>query len=151
MSILFCNKRHGFSISCVVIHNIYWAKKNQNCKQPNISSGQIYWVISYHQYISRSRYAGQGENYKEEYKMSETCWANFDKLEETTASLFQKKIHEREKKNAKLVVNENHSLRGTHNGQKYCNGPNQNMPFNILPNKTKKVKNRSKVNNQSGF
>ena len=43
------------------------------------------------------------------------------------------------------------SLRGTHDGQKYFNGPNQNMPFNILPNKTKKVKNRSKVNNQSGF
>ena len=55
------------------------------------------------------------------------------------------------KKNAKFVVNENHSLRGTHDGQKYFNGPNQNMPFNILPNKTKKVKNRSKVNNQSGF
>ena len=93
----------------------------------------------------------RGENYKEEYKMSETCWANFDELEETTASLFQKKIHEREKKSAKFVVNENHSLRGTHDGQKYFNGPNQNMPFNILPNKTKKVKNRSKVNNQSGF
>ena len=56
------------------------------------------------------------------------------------------------KKNTKFVVNENHSLRGTHDGQKYFNhGPNQNMPFNILPNKTKKVKNRGKVNNQSGF
>ena len=87
----------GF-LSVVLSSIIYWAKKNQNCRQPNISSGQIYWVISYHQYISRRRYAGQGENYKEEYKMSETCWANFDELEETTASLFQKKIHEREKK-----------------------------------------------------
>ena len=42
------------------------------------------------------------ENYKEEYKMLETCWANSDKLEETTASLFQKKIHEREKKKRKI-------------------------------------------------
>ena len=47
----------------------------------------------------------------------------------------------KEKKSVKFVVNENHSLRGTHDGQKYFNGPNQNMPFNILPNKTKKVKN----------
>ena len=44
----------------------------------------------------------RGENYKEEYKMSETCWENFDKLEETTALLFQKKIHEREKKKHKI-------------------------------------------------
>ena len=62
----------------------------------------------------------------------------------------KKKVIKREK-NTKFVVNENHSLRGTHDGQKYFNGPNQNMPFNILPNKTKKMKNRSKVNNQSGF
>ena len=62
-----------------------------------------------------------------------------------------RKRYMKEKKKAKFVVNENHSLRGTHDGQKYFNGPNQNMPFNILPNKTKKVKNRSKVNNQSGF
>ena len=62
----------------------------------------------------------------------------------------KKKVIKREK-NTKFVVNENHSLRGTHDGQKYFNGPNQNMPFYILPNKTKKVKNRSKVNNQSGF
>ena len=140
----------GF-LSVVLSSIIYWAKKNQNCRQPNISSGQIYWVISYHQYISRSRYAGQGENYKEEYKMSETCWANFDMLEKTTTSLFQKKKVIKREKNTKFVVNENHSLRGTHDGQKYFNGPNQNMPFYILPNKTKKVKNRSRVNNQSGF
>ena len=42
-------------------------------------------------YKSRSRYAGQGENYKEEYKMPETCCVNFDKLEKTTASLVQKR------------------------------------------------------------
>ena len=30
------------------------------------------------------------------------------------------------------------------------NGPNKNTLFNTLPNKTKKVKNQSKVNNQSG-
>ena len=140
----------GF-LSVVLSSIIYWAKKNQNCRQPNISSGQIYWVISYHQYISWSRYAGQRENYKEEYKMLETCWANFDTLEKTTTSLFKKKKVIKREKNTKFVVNENHSLRGTHDGQKYFNGPNQNMPFYILPNKTKKVKNRSKVNNQSGF
>ena len=30
-----------------------------------------------------------------------------------------------------------------------CNGPNKNTLFNILPNKTKKVKNQGKVKNQS--
>ena len=43
-------------------------------------------------YKSRSKYASQGENYiLEEYKMPETCCANFDKLEKTTASLVQKR------------------------------------------------------------
>ena len=49
-------------------HNHILSKKNQNCRQPKLktTSGQIDWVISYHQDISRSRYAGDGENYRGE-------------------------------------------------------------------------------------
>ena len=88
-------------------------------------------------------------------KRNTRCW----RLAEQILISWRKQQHHcfrkrymKEKKKAKFVVNENHSLRGTHDGQKYFNGPNQKKgPFNILPNKTKKVKNRSKVNNQSGF
>ena len=87
-------------------------------------------------------------------KRNTRCW----RLAEQILISWRKQQHHcfrkrymKEKKKAKFVVNENHSLRGTHDGQKYFKGPNQNMPFNILPNKTKKVENRSKVNNQSGF
>ena len=54
-------------------------------------------------------------------------------------------------KDANFVVSENHSPEDTHDhSQKYFNDPNKNMLFNILPNKTKKVKNQSKVNKGSG-
>ena len=59
---------------CYMSSIIYWAKKTQNCRQPKLdsSSGQMYWVISYHRYISRSRYAGEGENYR--LKGTARCW-----------------------------------------------------------------------------
>ena len=75
MSILFPNKGMGRQRQPIGLSSIiYWAKKNQNCRQPKLdsSSGQIYWVISYHRYISRSRYAGEGENYR--LKGTARCW-----------------------------------------------------------------------------
>ena len=75
MSILFSNKGMGCQRRPIGLSSIiYWAKKNQNCRQPKLdsSSGQIYWVISHHQYISRSRYAGEGENYR--LKGTARCW-----------------------------------------------------------------------------
>ena len=63
-------------------NNIHYilSQKNQNFRQPklDISSRQIYRVISYHQYISRSRYAGEGENYRKELQdvgdLLSKCW-----------------------------------------------------------------------------
>ena len=52
MSILFPNKGMGRQRQPIGLSSIiYWAKKNQNCRQPKLdsSSGQIYWVISHHQ------------------------------------------------------------------------------------------------------
>ena len=75
MSILFSNKGMGCQRLPIGLSSIiYWAQKNQNCRQPKLdsSSGQIYWVISYHRYISRSRYAGDGENYR--LKGTARCW-----------------------------------------------------------------------------
>ena len=53
-------------------HPLYTEQKNQNCRQPelNIASGQINWVISYHQYIARNRLAGEGEIKEGNTKMS---------------------------------------------------------------------------------
>ena len=68
-------------------------KKESELKATKHLFRQIYWIISYHQYINQE--AGmqvRGENYiLEEYKMPKTCCANFDKLEKTTASLVQKR------------------------------------------------------------
>ena len=92
-------------------------KKNWNCRQPelNIASGQIYCIISYHQYIWRSRYAGEWENYrlKGNCKMYKTCSANVDKQKKTTATATKRK------KKTNFVVSVNHSLRGACDGQNY--------------------------------
>ena len=59
---------------------IYWAKKNYYCRQPklNIASGQIYCIISHHQYISTNRYADEWENYRgrqqDVWDLLSKCW-----------------------------------------------------------------------------
>ena len=138
MSILFSNKGMGRQRQPIGLSSIiYWAKKNQNCRQPKLdsSSGQIYWVISHHQYMSRSRYAGEGENYSRELQdvgdlLSKCWWA-----EQNNSIIGSKKINEREKKMqiwwfVGITVPEVLMM------AKYTfNSPNKNTLFNILPNK----------------
>ena len=123
MSILFPNKGMGRQRQPIGLSSIiYWAKKNQNCRQPKLdsSSGQIYWVISHHQYISRSRYAGEGENYR--LKGTARCW----RLAQQMLISWTKQQHHwfkkdkwKRKKDANLVVCGSQSPRGAHDGQIY--------------------------------
>ena len=86
ISILFPNKRHGLSkaTNWVAIHYLLSKKKSELFGQPksNIASGQINCIISYDQYISQNRYAGEGKIIERNCKMS----TNVDKLKKTTTS-----------------------------------------------------------------
>ena len=123
INILFYNKGMGCQRLPIGLSSIiYWAKKNQNCRQPKLdsSSGQIYWVISHHQYMSRSRHAGEGENYR--LKGTARCW----RLAQQMLISWTKQQHHwfkkdkwKRKKDANLVVCGSHSPRGAHDGQTY--------------------------------
>ena len=141
INILFYNKGMGCQRLPIGLSSIiYWAKKNQNCRQPKLdsSSGQIYWVISYHRYISRSRYAGEGENYR--LKGTARCW----RLAQQMLISWTKQQHHWFKKDkwkrkkiqiwwfVGITVPEVLMM------PKYTfNSPNKNTLFNILPHKIK--------------
>ena len=87
----FPQQTHGLSkaTNWVTIHYLLSKEKSEFYGQPksNIASGQINCIISYDQYISRNRYAGEGENYREELQDVRDFSANVDKLKKITASL----------------------------------------------------------------
>ena len=95
MSILFSNKGMGCQRLPIGLSSIiYWAKKNQNCRQPRLdsSSGQIYWVISYHRYYQEVGMQAMGEiiDWRELQDVGDLL-SKVDKLNKTTASLVQKR------------------------------------------------------------
>ena len=82
----FPQQTHGLSkaTNWVTIHYLLSKEKSEFYGQPksNIASGQINCIISYDQYISRNRYAGEGKIIERNCKML----ANVDKLKKTTIS-----------------------------------------------------------------
>ena len=130
-------ERHGLSkaTNWVVVHYLL-SQKNQNFRQPKLdnSSRQIYWVISYHQYISRSRYACEGENYR--LKGTARCW----RLAQQMLISWTKQQHHwfkkdkwKRKKDVGITVPEVLIM-----AKNTFNSPKQKL-FNILPNKIKKT------------
>ena len=85
----------------------------------------------------------KGEIIDGNWKMSETCWANVEELKKTIASLVQKKINKRAKMQILwlegVIVPEVLMM-----AEITCNGPNKNTLFNLLPNKTKKWRIKSR-------